>query len=115
MASNAVAVPAGRAPVAPLAGRALGRGLITAYLTLVVLIPLAAVVWRSLNEGRSTFWDAVTQPEAVAALKLTLVASLLVAVINAVAGTAIAWVLVRDRFVGKNLVNGVIDLPFALP
>jgi sulfate transport system permease protein len=57
----------------------------------------------------------VTTPEAVAALKLSLVASLIVAAINAVAGTAIAWVLVRDRFPGKGFVNAVIDLPFALP
>ena len=115
MATDAatVAAPAGRA--APLAGRALGLGLVTGYLSLIVLIPLAAVAWRSLDDGRTAFWDAVTRPEAVAALKLTLVASLVVASINAVAGTAIAWVLVRDHFPGKGLVNSVIDLPFALP
>ena len=114
MASNAAATaPAGR--VAPFAGRALGRGLITAYLSLIVLIPLAALAWRALEDGRTSFWDAVTRPEAVSALKLTLVASLLVAAINAVMGTMIAWVLVRDRFPGKSVVNAVIDLPFALP
>ena len=116
MASNTAAVrapAAGRA--APLAGRALGRGLVTGYLTLIVLIPLAALVWRSFDDGRTAFWDAVTRPESVSALKLTLAASLVVAAINAVAGTAIAWVLVRDRFPGKGLVNAVIDLPFALP
>jgi sulfate/thiosulfate transport system permease protein len=72
-------------------------------------------VWRSTADGRTGFWDAVSSPEAVAALKLTLGASLMVAAIDAVAGTLIAWVLVRDRFVGKSLVNAVIDLPFALP
>ena len=87
----------------------------TGYLSLIVLIPLAAIVWRSLEDGRAAFWDAVTAPEAVAALKLTLVASLIVAAVNAVAGTGIAWVLVRDEFPGKRLVNAVIDLPFALP
>jgi sulfate transport system permease protein len=116
LASNTAAAPpapAGRA--APFAGRALGLGLVTGYLSLIVLIPLAAVVWRSLEDGRTAFWDAVSKPEAVSALKLTLAASLVVAAINAIAGTAIAWVLVRDRFVGKGLVNAVIDLPFALP
>jgi sulfate/thiosulfate transport system permease protein len=108
-----VAAPAGRAGT--FAVRALGRGLVTGYLTLIVLIPLAALTWRALEDGRSSFWEAVSRPESVAALKLTLVASVAVAAINAVAGTAIAWVLVRDRFPGQSLVNAVIDLPFALP
>jgi len=115
LASNAAAVPAPAGRVAPLAGRALGRGLVAGYLTLIVLIPLAALTWRSLEHGKGSFWDAVSQPEAVAALKLTVVASLVVAAINAVVGTAIAWVLVRDSFIGKGVVNSVIDLPFALP
>jgi sulfate/thiosulfate transport system permease protein len=62
-----------------------------------------------------TFWDEVRKPEAWSALKLTLAAALLVAAFNALTGTAIAWVLVRDEFPGKGLVNAVIDLPFALP
>jgi sulfate transport system permease protein len=74
-----------------------------------VLLPLAALAWRAHG------WDAVTSPQAVAALKLTLVASFVVALINAVAGTAIAWTLVRDRFVGQSFVNALVDLPFALP
>jgi sulfate/thiosulfate transport system permease protein len=85
------------------------------YLSLVVLVPLAALVWASSAEGLGTFWDEVTNPQSVAALKLTLAASLIVAAFNAVTGTAIAWVLVRDSFRGKGLVNAVIDLPFALP
>jgi sulfate transport system permease protein len=80
-----------------------------------VLLPLAALVWRSGRDGTGTFWQAVSNPEAVSALELTLVASLVVCAINAIAGTAIAWVLVRDRFPGRTLVNAVIDLPFALP
>ncbi len=115
MASNAAAVRARAGGTAPIAGRALGRGLVAGYLTLIVLIPLAALTWRSLEHGRASFWDAVTQPQALAALKVTVVASVVVAAINAVVGTAIAWVLVRDRFVGKGIVNSVIDLPFALP
>ena len=86
-----------------------------AYLSLIVLIPLAAVVDKSLEDGWSTFWSAVTNEQAVAALKLSLIASLIVAAINAVAGTLIAWVLVRDEFRGKGVVNSLIDLPFALP
>jgi sulfate transport system permease protein len=96
-------------------GSALGVGLITTYLSLIVLIPLAAVVDRSLQEGVGAFWDAVTAPQAVAALKLTFAVSLIVAAINAVTGTLIAWVLVRDEFRGKRFVNALIDLPFAMP
>jgi sulfate/thiosulfate transport system permease protein len=96
-------------------GSALGVGLITTYLSLIVLIPLAAVVDRSLSEGVGAFWDAVTAPQAVASLKLTLAVSLIVAAINAVFGAMIAWVLVRDEFPGKRFLNGLIDLPFALP
>jgi sulfate/thiosulfate transport system permease protein len=86
-----------------------------AYLSIVALIPLAAVVARSLDGGLDTFWNAVTNDQAVAALRLTLIASLIVVIINAVTGTLIAWVLVRDEFPGKGIVNSLIDLPFALP
>jgi sulfate/thiosulfate transport system permease protein len=81
----------------------------------IVLIPLAAVVWRSGEDGAGAFWRAISSPEAVASIKLTLLVSLAVVAINAVAGTLIAWVLVRDEFRGKALVNSLIDLPFALP
>jgi sulfate/thiosulfate transport system permease protein len=87
----------------------------SAYLSLIVLVPLAAVVWRSTEAGAGAFWDAVTAPQAVASLKLTVAISLLVVLVNAVAGTAIAWILVRDDFPAKRVVNAVIDLPFALP
>jgi sulfate/thiosulfate transport system permease protein len=86
-----------------------------AYLSIVALIPLAAVVVRSMDGGLGTFWDAVSSDQAVAALRLTLIASLIVVAINAFAGTLIAWVLVRDEFPGKGVVNSLIDLPFALP
>ena len=87
----------------------------TLYLGVIVLIPLAAVASKAFSAGLGTFWTQVTTPEARAALELTLGASLVVIAINAVAGTAIAWVLVRDRFPGKGIVNSLIDLPFALP
>ena len=98
-----------------LPGVALQLGLVTTYMSLVVLIPLAAVVVKATDLGWDAFWNAVTGPQAMAALKLTLGVSLLVAVINALAGTLIAWVLVRDSFRGKGFVNSLIDLPFALP
>jgi sulfate transport system permease protein len=90
-------------------------GLATAYLSLIVLLPLAALIWYSAQDGRTGFWEAVTEPQSVAALKLTLVASAVVVLINAVMGTIVAWILVRDRFPGQGFVNTLIDLPFALP
>jgi sulfate transport system permease protein len=85
------------------------------YLSIIVLLPLAAVAVKSLDGGFSQFWDVVTGTQAVAALKLTLIVSVIVVAINAVTGTLIAWVLVRDDFRGKGVVNALIDLPFALP
>lgn len=90
-------------------------GIATAYLTLIVLIPLAAVVWRASTDGASGFVQAVLQPDALAALRLTFIASAVVCAVNAVFGTILAWVLVRDDFPGKGIVNALIDLPFALP
>jgi sulfate/thiosulfate transport system permease protein len=90
-------------------------GISTAYLSIIVLVPIAAVVAASLEGGLSAFWSEVTSPAALAALKLTFAISLLVVFVNAVSGTLIAWVLVRDEFPGKGVVNAVIDLPFALP
>ena len=73
------------------------------------------MVSKSFENGLDAFWTAVTSPQAVASLKLTLIASLIVVLINALFGTLIAWVLVRDEFPGKSVVNSLIDLPFALP
>jgi sulfate transport system permease protein len=85
------------------------------YLSLIVLLPLSALMWSSRAGGLDEFWEQATQPEAVAALKLTLGLAFACALVNAAFGTAIAWVLVRDRFRGRGLVDAVIDLPFALP
>jgi sulfate transport system permease protein len=104
-AEAALPAPKVRRSAAP----GLAVGLSTLYLSVVVLLPLAALAWRAHG------WDAITSHQAVAALKLTLALSLLVAVINAFAGVAIAWTLVRDRFVGQSFVNALVDLPFALP
>ena len=107
MAARAAALPArnARRSVAP----GIAVGLSTLYLSVIVLLPLAALGWRAHG------WDAITTDQAISSLKLTLVASLVVALVNAVAGTAIAWTLVRDRFPGQGIVNALVDLPFALP
>jgi len=90
-------------------------GASVAWLSVIVLLPLAAVLARSTDKGLDGFWNAISSKEAVAALKLTIGMSIAVAAVNAVAGTLIAWVLVRDEFRGKRFVNALIDLPFALP
>ena len=85
------------------------------YMSVIVLIPLAAIVAKAFSQGLGTFWDSITASEVLTALAVTLIASLLIAAVGAVMGTLVAWVLVRDEFPGKRLVNSVIDLPFALP
>jgi sulfate transport system permease protein len=96
-------------------GTAAAGATAVAWLSLIVLLPLTAVVIRSFEGGLDTFWEAVTTRRALSALQLTIVSSAIVAVIDAVMGTLIAWVLVRDDFRGKSVVNALIDLPFALP
>ncbi|MGZ4378863.1 MAG: sulfate ABC transporter permease subunit CysT [Gaiellaceae bacterium] len=107
MAARAAALPSPGARRSPAPGLAVG--LSTLYLSVIVLLPLAALSWRAHG------WDAVASAQAVSSLKLTLGVSMVVALVNAVAGTMIAWTLVRDRFVGQGFVNALVDLPFALP
>ena len=107
MAARAAALPSPRAR--PSLAPGLAVGLSTLYLSVIVLLPLAALSWRAHG------WDAVASAQAVSSLKLTLGVSVVVALVNAVAGTMIAWTLVRDRFVGQGFVNALVDLPFALP
>lgn len=92
-----------------------GLGVSTLWLSLLVLIPLAAVVVKAFGGGWAGFWHAVTTEHALASLRLTVICSVSITVINAVMGTVIAWVLVRDDFRGKRLLEIVIDIPFALP
>lgn len=99
--------------MSPSSGLALG--VVVTYMSLIVALPLAALVWQSTKSGATGFWQSLMSPEAVSALELTLVASLAVALVNAITGTVVAWVLVRDEFPGKGVVNALIDLPFALP
>ena len=97
------------------ASTALSVGVVSTFLTVIVVLPIAALVWESKRDGAHAFWQVVSSPEAVGALKLTFGAAFVVVLINGVLGTVTAWVLVRDDFRGKALVNAVIDLPFALP
>jgi len=94
---------------------ALGLGVGVLWLSLLVGLPVAAVAVTSLEEGVGGFWQEVISQEAQAALRLSVGAALFAAAVNAVLGTLVAWVLVRDRFPGKRLVEVIIDIPFALP
>ncbi|MFI6867402.1 sulfate ABC transporter permease subunit CysT [Nocardia sp. NPDC050406] len=93
----------------------LGIATAVLWLSIIVLLPLAALTFNSFDNGWSGFWEAVTAPAALDALRVTVTVSIVVAVLNVVMGTLIAWVLVRDEFPGKGIVNALIDLPFALP
>ncbi|MBT0993600.1 sulfate ABC transporter permease subunit CysT [Cellulomonas sp. DKR-3] len=105
----------GRRPGELTRGAGLGLGVGVLWLSLLVLLPIAAIVSTAFDEGLAGFWDAVTDREALAAIQFTVGAAALVTVVNAVVGTLIAWVLVRDRFPGKRILEVVIDIPFALP
>ena len=96
-------------------GAPLGVGLVGLWLSVIVLLPLAALTVTSFENGIGGFWEAVTAPVALASLRVTVLVSLVVALVNVVMGTLVAWVLVRDDFRGKRVVNALIDLPFALP
>jgi sulfate/thiosulfate transport system permease protein len=88
---------------------------VVGWLSLLVLLPLAAVLSKAFGSGWHDFWAAITDREALSALRLTVGLALAVAVVNSVMGTLVAWVLVRDDFAGKRLLEVVIDVPFALP
>jgi sulfate transport system permease protein len=107
--------PQARRRAGSWAGTGLGVGLATLYLSLIVFIPLGAVVLRADENGLDGFRRAITTPETMAALSLTVGASLIVVAVDVVMGTLVAWVLVRDRFPGQRVVDTLIDMPFALP
>ncbi len=90
-------------------------GVATLWLSVIVLLPLVAIAWQAAGGGRHAFWLAVTSNAARESFRVTLTISAGVTVVNLVFGLVIAWVLVRDDFVGKRLVDAIIDLPFALP
>ncbi|WP_114394168.1 sulfate ABC transporter permease subunit CysT [Oleisolibacter albus] len=96
-------------------GLGLTLGVTVTYLTLIVLLPLAALALRPAELGLGGIWDAVTQPRVLAALRLSFGAALLGAGINAVFGLMVAWMLVRYDFPLKRVIDAIVDLPFALP
>src|SRR3954454_19323403 len=114
-ASSSTSAPRAGQCRLPGVGAGLGRGVVVLYLSLMVLLPLAALTDESLSQGLSQSRHTVSQGQGLQSLKLILVCSLIVVAINAVFGTIIAWLLVRDRFPGKSILNAIIDLPFALP
>jgi sulfate transport system permease protein len=93
----------------------LGLGIALTWFSLLVLIPLCLVVIQSVDGGWETFRDTVTSPQTSAALRLTVSQAFIVTLVNVVMGTLIAWVLVRDHFPGKRILEVIIDIPFALP
>ena len=122
MTAPTVTAPAGPAlrrrsrragSLTPVSG--LGLGVAMVWFSLLVLIPLVAIVATSAGSGWGDFGRTLTNSQTLGAVRLTVAQSALVTVLNLVMGTAIAWVLVRDRFWGRSLVNLVIDIPFALP
>ncbi|MBA4543524.1 MULTISPECIES: sulfate ABC transporter permease subunit CysT [Thermoactinomyces] len=96
-------------------GFGLTMGYTLVYLSLIVLIPLSLIFYKTASLSWKEYWDVVTDPRVIASYRLTFGASFVASVINAVFGTLIAWVLVRYDFIGKRLVDGIVDLPFALP
>ncbi|HET7774255.1 MAG TPA: sulfate ABC transporter permease subunit CysT [Burkholderiaceae bacterium] len=108
-------VPQGRSTRRVLPGFGLSFGYTLFYLGLIVLIPLSALLFKTLTLTWAQFWDVITAPQVLASYRLTFGASFLAASVNAVFGLVIAWVLVRYEFVGKKVVDALVDLPFALP
>ena len=102
-------------PGAMTPGSTLGLGVGLLWFSLLVMIPLTAIVVEASGGGWETYRDTLTNPQTVNALKLTVGASLLITALNMVVGTALAWVLVRDHFRGKRILDLVIDIPFAMP
>lgn len=104
-----------RAEARVLPGFHLSLGLVLVYLSLLVLLPLSALVVRPWEIGLDGVWRVISSPRVAAALRLSFGASAIAAVVNAVMGLVVAWVLVRGRFPGRKLLDAAVDLPFALP
>src|SRR5690606_18994150 len=99
----------------PLPGFSITLGFTVFYLSLIVLIPLAALFLKAGSMGFERFWEVTTEPRVLASYKLSFIASFVGATLNAIFGFVVAWVLVRYRFPGKRFVDAMVDLPFALP
>jgi sulfate transport system permease protein len=111
------ALPAARGGVRSnvLPGFGLALGFTLVYLSLIVLIPLAAVFLKAATMTWTGFWGAVTAPRVVASLRLSFGAAFIAAVVNGIFGLLVAWVLVRYTFPAKRVIDALVDLPFALP
>src|SRR3954467_5512527 len=103
------------APFRVMPGFGLSLGFTIFYLSLIVLIPLSAVFFKTFTLTWEAFWHAVTSERVVASYKLSFGASLIAAFINVIFGGIVAWVLVRYKFPGKRFIDALVDLPFALP
>ncbi len=98
-----------------LPGFGLTMGFTLLYLSLIILIPLAGVFFKAFDQSWTDIWNIIVSPRAMASYRLTFGTSLIAAIINAIFGVIIAWVLVRYRFPGKRFIDALVDLPFALP
>ena len=103
----------------PAVGRIVWRrllliGVVLAYISLLILAPLGALVYNALRHGLGPVLQALSQPNVLTAFRLTLLIALLTVVIHTLFGTAVAWIMVRHRFPGRKLINGLIDMPFAV-
>jgi sulfate transport system permease protein len=112
---SSAAVVETRGPSNPLPGLNLTLGFTILYLTVIVLAPIAALVLKTLGLSWKELWELATNERAVASYELSLGASLAAALINLAFGSLLAWVLVRHRFPGRRILDGLIDFPFALP
>ncbi|HMZ87679.1 MAG TPA: sulfate ABC transporter permease subunit CysT, partial [Giesbergeria sp.] len=104
-----------RAPKRVLPGFGLSLGYTLFYLSIIVLIPLSALIFKTFSLTWEQFWSAISAPRVLASYRLTFGASFLAALVNLFFGLLIAWVLVRYKFPGKKIVDALVDLPFALP
>ena len=114
-AARRVAAPVRRATKKVLPGFGLTMGYTLFYLSIIVLIPLSALLFKTFSLTWEQFVTAVTSPRVMASYRLTFGASLIAALVNLVFGLLVAWVLVRYKFPGKKIVDALVDLPFALP
>ena len=112
---NATFKGRGHQPARVLPGFHITLGFTITYLSLIVLIPLSALVFKTFSLSLEQFWAAVTGPRVMASYRLTFGASFLAALVNVVFGLLLAWVLVRYDFAGKKFIDAMVDLPFALP
>lgn len=113
--SQHTTTPTKRKKITVLPGFKLTLGYAVLYISILILLPLSTLVWNTMQLSWADFWAVITDPRVVASYKVTFGTALIAAIINVIFGTMIAWVLVRYDFFGKKLIDGLVDLPFALP